>query len=120
MKPADRLIVALDRSSRLEILDIVDELSGLAGVFKIGLQAFIANGPSLVREISARGERVFLDLKLHDIPNTVRKSVEEAARLGVAMLTIHASGGTPMMRACTCQRPDLPLSGAYTHPNSCR
>lgn len=101
MKPADRLIVALDRSSRLEILDIVDELSGLAGVFKIGLQAFIANGPSLVREISARGERVFLDLKLHDIPNTVRKSVEEAARLGVAMLTIHASGGDEMIRAAS-------------------
>jgi len=101
MKPADRLIVALDRSSRLEILDIVDELSGLAGVFKIGLQAFIANGPSLVREISARGERVFLDLKLHDIPNTVRKSVEEAARLGVAMLTIHASGGEEMIRAAS-------------------
>ncbi|MFN2237805.1 MAG: orotidine-5'-phosphate decarboxylase [Thermoanaerobaculia bacterium] len=101
MKPSDRLIVALDRSNRLEILDIVDELSGLAGLFKIGLQSFVANGPSLVREISDRGERVFLDLKLHDIPNTVRKSVEEAARLGAAMLTIHASGGEEMIRAAS-------------------
>ena len=101
MKPSDRLIVALDRSDRLEILGIVDELSGLAGLFKIGLQAFVANGPSLVREISDRGERVFLDLKLHDIPNTVRKSVEEAARLGASMLTIHASGGEEMIRAAS-------------------
>ena len=101
MKPSDRLIVALDRSDRLEILDLVDELSGLAGLFKIGLQAFVANGPSLVREISDRGERVFLDLKLHDIPNTVMKSVEESARLGAAMLTIHASGGEEMIRAAS-------------------
>jgi orotidine-5'-phosphate decarboxylase len=101
MKPSDRLIVALDRSDRHEILELVDELSGLAGLFKIGLQAFVANGPSLVREISDRGERVFLDLKLHDIPNTVRKSVEEAARLGAAMLTIHASGGEEMIRAAS-------------------
>lgn len=101
MKPSDRLIVALDRSDRSEILRMVEELSGFAGVFKIGLQAFVANGPSLVREIADRGERVFLDLKLHDIPNTVRKSVEESARLGVAMLTIHASGGPEMIRAAS-------------------
>jgi orotidine-5'-phosphate decarboxylase len=101
MNPSDRLIVALDRSDRSEILELVDELSGLAGLFKIGLQAFVSNGPSLVREISERGERVFLDLKLHDIPNTVRKSVEEAARLGAAMLTIHASGGEEMIRAAS-------------------
>jgi orotidine-5'-phosphate decarboxylase len=101
MKPSDRLIVALDRSNRLDILEMVDELSGLAGMFKIGLQAFVANGPSLVREISERGERVFLDLKLHDIPNTVSKSAQEAARLGAAMLTIHASGGEKMIRAAS-------------------
>ncbi|HVR42678.1 MAG TPA: orotidine-5'-phosphate decarboxylase [Thermoanaerobaculia bacterium] len=99
MNASDRLIVALDRSSRSEILRLVDELSGLAGVFKVGLQAFTANGPDLVREIAARGERVFLDLKLHDIPNTVRKAVEEASRLGAEMLTVHASGGEAMMRA---------------------
>lgn len=96
---SDRLIVALDRSSRDEILHLVDELSGIAGVFKIGLQAFLANGPDLVREIAGRGERVFLDLKLHDIPNTVRHAVENAALLGAEMLTVHASGGGAMMQS---------------------
>ena len=100
LRPVDRLIVAVDLSSRDEILRLVDELQGAAGVFKIGLQAFIANGPELVREVVARGARVFLDLKIHDIPNTASHAVAEAASLGVAMLTVHTGGGEAMLRAC--------------------
>jgi orotidine-5'-phosphate decarboxylase len=100
MQPSDRLVIALDLSSREEILRLVDELRGTVGVFKIGLQAFIANGPSIVREVVASGERVFLDLKIHDIPNTARHAVAEAVSLGASMATVHAAGGEAMLRAC--------------------
>lgn len=100
MQPHDRLVVAVDLSARDEILRLVDALQGTAGVFKIGLQAFIANGPSIVREIVARGERVFLDLKIHDIPNTAKHAVAEAASLGASIATVHAAGGEAMLRAC--------------------
>lgn len=99
MQARDRLIVAADLSSRDDILALADEMSGVAGLLKIGLQAFVANGPSLVREVVERGVKVFLDLKLHDIPNTVSGAVREAEPLGVAMLTVHASGGAAMLRA---------------------
>ena len=69
-------------------------------VFKLGLQAFIANGPAIVREIAGRGEKIFLDLKIHDIPTTARNAVEQAAAGGASMLTVHASGGEAMLRAC--------------------
>ena len=100
MQGRDRLIVALDVSSRDEILSLVDELHGLAGVFKIGLQAFVGNGPSIVRELVARGERVFLDLKIHDIPNTSKHAVASATSLGASIITVHASGSEAMLRAC--------------------
>jgi orotidine-5'-phosphate decarboxylase len=70
------------------------------GILKIGLQAFVANGPTIVREVMERGARVFLDLKIHDIPNTAKHAVAEAANLGVAMVTVHASGGETMLRSC--------------------
>ncbi|HET7433529.1 MAG TPA: orotidine-5'-phosphate decarboxylase [Thermoanaerobaculia bacterium] len=95
-----RLVVAVDLSSRDEILRLVDELAGTVGVFKLGLQAFIANGPSIVREVVARGERVFLDLKIHDIPNTAQHAIAEAASLGAFMATVHTAGGAAMLRAC--------------------
>lgn len=98
---ADCLIVAIDRSSRDDILRLCDSLHGVAGVFKLGLQAFVANGPSIVREVIARGAKVFLDLKVHDIPNTAKRAVAEAASLGAAMVTVHASGGAAMLRACS-------------------
>ena len=98
MQARDRIIVAIDRSSRDDILHLVDALAGSVGVFKIGMQAFIANGPSIVREVASRG-RVFLDLKIHDIPNTAKHAVEEAVTLGAAMVTVHASGGAEMLRA---------------------
>jgi orotidine-5'-phosphate decarboxylase len=100
MQPPDRLVVALDASAREDILRLADALHGAAGVLKIGLQAFIANGPSIVRELVSRGERVFLDLKIHDIPNTAKHAIQEAASLGAFMATVHASGGASMLRAC--------------------
>ncbi|MFL6244619.1 MAG: orotidine-5'-phosphate decarboxylase [Thermoanaerobaculia bacterium] len=100
MQPRDRLVVAVDVSKRDDILRLVDDLRGAVGVFKIGLQAFIANGPSIVREIVASGERVFLDLKIHDIPNTAKHAVGEAAALGASIATVHAAGGEAMLRAC--------------------
>jgi orotidine-5'-phosphate decarboxylase len=99
MQATDRLIVAADLSSRDEILALADELHGVAGTFKLGLQSFVANGPALVREVVSRSEKVFLDLKLHDIPNTVEHAAREAASLGISMLTVHASGGEAMLRA---------------------
>jgi orotidine-5'-phosphate decarboxylase len=100
MQATDRLIVAIDRSSRDEILHLADALRGSVGLLKIGLQAFVANGPSIVREVQDRGAKVFLDLKIHDIPNTAQHAVAEAVALGVEMVTVHASGGTWMLRAC--------------------
>jgi orotidine-5'-phosphate decarboxylase len=97
MQARDRLIVAIDRSSRDDILRLAEALDGAAGLLKIGLQAFIANGPSIVREL---GGRVFLDLKIHDIPNTAKHAVAEAAALGAAMVTVHTSGGGAMLQAC--------------------
>ena len=69
-------------------------------MFKLGLQAFIANGPSIVRDVVATGEKVFLDLKIHDIPNTAKHAIAEAAGLGATMATVHAAGGEAMLRAC--------------------
>src|ERR1041385_4217891 len=109
MQARDRLIVALDRSSRDDILRLADQLHGAAGALKIGLQAFVANGPAIVREIAARGQRVFLDLKIHDIPNTAEHAVAEAAALGAAIVTVHIAGGEAMLRACG--RPDILVAG---------
>lgn len=100
MDPRDRLVVAVDASERDDILRLVDQVRGTVGVFKIGLQAFIANGPQIVREIVSTGERVFLDLKIHDIPNTAKHAVGGAAALGASIATVHAAGGEAMLRAC--------------------
>jgi orotidine-5'-phosphate decarboxylase len=97
-----RLIVALDVSDRAAAIKAVERLSGHVGFFKIGLEIFAAEGPRLVQEIRDRGENVFLDLKLHDIPNTVAGAVRSACKLGIQMLTIHASGG-PKMLVAACQ-----------------
>jgi orotidine-5'-phosphate decarboxylase len=99
--PRSCLIVALDVPDRLAALKAVDQLSGHVGYFKIGLEIFTREGPRLVEEIRGRGEKIFLDLKLHDIPNTVGGAVRSACRLGIHMLTVHASGGANMLAAAT-------------------
>ena len=97
--PKDRLIVALDVDTLAQAEALLDRLEGLAGHFKIGSQLFTAAGPRAVETVAKRGARVFLDLKYHDIPNTVAGAAREAARLGVSMFNVHASGGVAMMRA---------------------
>jgi orotidine-5'-phosphate decarboxylase len=94
-----KICLALDVSSRKEAMDLVRPLRDLTGMFKVGMQLFTAEGPSLIREIIGVGGKVFLDLKFHDIPNTVKSAAVEAARLGVSMMTIHTAGGTGMMQA---------------------
>jgi orotidine-5'-phosphate decarboxylase len=95
---SSRLIVALDVETASEARRLVSALRGMVGMYKIGSQLFTAAGPSLVREIITLGERVFLDLKFHDIPNTVACAGVEAARLGVSIFNVHAAGGSEMMR----------------------
>ena len=94
-----RLVVALDTSKRTDILALARALAGRVGMFKLGLEAFSACGPSLVGEVQGLGVPVFLDLKLHDIPNTVEKAAKTCARLGVSLLTTHAGGGVAMLQA---------------------
>lgn len=94
----DKLIVALDVETEQRAREIFAALKGQAGMFKIGSQLFTAAGPRIVREIVAAGGRVFLDLKFHDIPNTVAAASREAARLGVSIFNVHALGGGEMMR----------------------
>jgi len=99
--PRSRLIVALDVPDRDAAIQAVERLSGHVGFFKVGLEIFTREGPRLVQEIQGRGEKVFLDLKLHDIPNTVAGAVRSACKLGVQMLTVHASGGPKMLAAAS-------------------
>lgn len=95
----EKILLVLDVSSREEAMKLVRPLHEHVGMFKVGMQLFTAEGPSLVREIVGLGGKVFLDLKFHDIPNTVTHGVLEAAKLGVSMMTIHAAGGRAMMEA---------------------
>ncbi|MEO7659578.1 MAG: orotidine-5'-phosphate decarboxylase [Pyrinomonadaceae bacterium] len=97
INPRDRIIVALDVDSASSAREICRELSGAVGAFKIGLQLFTATGPAFVRELTESGTKIFLDLKFHDIPNTVAKAAVEAARLGLWMFNVHAFGGSEMM-----------------------
>ncbi|HEY0048760.1 MAG TPA: orotidine-5'-phosphate decarboxylase, partial [Pyrinomonadaceae bacterium] len=93
----EKIIVALDVETAAAAREIIDELRAEVGAFKIGLQLFTAAGASFVREVVAGDVRIFLDLKFHDIPNTVAKASIEAARLGVWMFNIHALGGSEML-----------------------
>ena len=95
----ERLIVALDVPDSKSAMRLVAELEGTCKWFKVGLELFVAAGPAVLEPIVARGHNVFLDLKLHDIPNTVAGAVRSAAGLGVRMLTVHAGGGPAMLAA---------------------
>jgi len=100
-KIAEKIIVALDVPTKAKAMNLVEQLRDEISFFKIGLQLYTAEGPQIVRAILATGVKVWLDLKLYDIPNTVARAVESANHLGVHMLTIHLSGGSEMIRAAT-------------------
>src|SRR5215813_438981 len=104
IKTADKIIVALDVPTKERALELVKQLEDKISFFKIGLQLYTAEGPEIVRAVLATGAKVWLDLKLYDIPNTVARAVESASALGVQMLTIHLSGGSEMIRAATGAR----------------
>ncbi len=100
MSASERICIALDFPTRAEVLAAAKRLGGRVGWLKVGLEAFVAEGPSLVAEVaSASGAKVFLDLKFHDIPATVAGAVASAGRSGAAMVNVHASGGRSMLEA---------------------
>ena len=107
MNARDRLVVALDVPTPEEAAALVERLAGVVGMFKVGSQLFGAAGPELVRALVARGEKVFLDLKYHDIPNTVAGAVSAACRLGVSLVDVHALGGRAMMEAAAGAMPAM-------------
>src|SRR5229473_5862001 len=99
MNPKDRLCVALDVPAAPQALALAKKLKGTVGLFKIGLELFTSEGPSVVRAMRRLRLKVFLDLKFHDIPNTAAAAARAVTRLGVAMFNIHAAGGQEMMKA---------------------
>ncbi|MBP6705423.1 MAG: orotidine-5'-phosphate decarboxylase [Vicinamibacteria bacterium] len=105
MNPKDRLIVALDVDNKERAQVLVDELGPHVGMFKVGKELFTAEGPQIVRSIVEGGGKVFLDLKFHDIPNTVAKAVGAAAQLGAFFVTLHITGGRAMLEAAASALP---------------
>jgi len=109
--------VALDVPSATQAQQIVQSIGESANTYKVGKQLFTVEGPQIVRDLVSSGRKVFLDLKFHDIPNTVAAAVGEAAKLGVSMLTVHASGGSKMLKAAAeaaAQSPAQPVVLAVT------
>ena len=97
--PGNRLIAAIDAASRSDAEALIARLGGVPGWIKLGLELFCAEGPEIVRDLVARGHRVMLDLKLHDIPETIARATARVASLGAGLLTVHAGGGRAMLEA---------------------
>ncbi len=107
----EKMIVAVDKPDLRSALRLIDQLSGELVWAKLGLQLFTAEGPQVVREISDRGLRIFLDLKFHDIPNTAKEAIRSARNLGVSMTTIHLAGGPEMIAACIGEAGEMLVLG---------
>ncbi|MEW6740309.1 MAG: orotidine-5'-phosphate decarboxylase [Nitrospirota bacterium] len=112
----EKLIIALDVSDAKQALSIVDMLGDYAGVFKVGFELFVSAGPKVVEDIHNKGKKVFLDLKFHDIPNTVTKAALAASRLGVYIFNVHTSGGLDMMKRCRDSVAELCLKENIQRP----
>ena len=108
---AGALIVALGVPDAPSAIDLVSRLEGTCAWFKVGLELFVGAGPAVLEPILARGHSIFLDLKFHDIPNTMAGAVRSAARMGARMLTVHASGGPAMLGAARAYQANLTAIG---------
>src|SRR5437016_76592 len=109
--PANKIIVALDVPTKMQMMAVLSQLHDQISFFKIGLQLYTIGGPHVVQAVSASGRRVFLDLKFYDIPNTVARAVQAADDLAVPMLTIHLSGGPEMIRAAVAAKGNVSIFG---------
>ncbi len=114
--PRERIAVALDVAGEREALDLVDRLDGACAWLKVGMELYYATGNRLIEELRRRGHRIFLDLKLHDIPNTVAGAVRSVSQTGAELLTVHASGGPAMLEAAAraAEAPGAPRLLAVT------
>lgn len=112
----DRLIIALDVDTADAALAVVDRLGDDISTYKVGFELFVSAGPSVVQRIHERGKRVFLDLKFHDIPNTVAKAAVAATRMGVFMFNVHASGGLDMMQRTVASVNEICAREGLTRP----
>jgi len=112
----DKLLIALDVENGARALELATRLRDVAGGFKVGSRLFTLEGPALVRRLVDSGARVFLDLKFHDIPNTVAQAVDAAVRTGAWMINVHASGGIPMMQAAAGAAEDAAARTGATPP----